>query len=127
MRPLYQECILPNIAYIGGPAEVAYWLQLKAVFDHFQINFPVLMPRNFALVINKSNSRKVEKLELNIESLFSPFHELKRLFIEKNGNGSMLLESEKQAIVDVFKAIKDKATEVDKSLEGFVGSEEAKF
>jgi bacillithiol biosynthesis cysteine-adding enzyme BshC len=30
MRPLYQECILPNIAYIGGGAEVVYWLELKS-------------------------------------------------------------------------------------------------
>src|SRR5690606_8030207 len=34
LRPLYQEIILPNLAYIGGPAEVIYWLQLKSVFTH---------------------------------------------------------------------------------------------
>ncbi len=52
MRPLYQETILPNLGYVGGPAEVAYWLQLKDVFAHYETSFPVLMPRNFAMVID---------------------------------------------------------------------------
>src|SRR5919199_2606988 len=51
LRPLYQETILPNLAYIGGPSEVPYWLQLKKVFDHFQTPFPILMPRNFAMYV----------------------------------------------------------------------------
>jgi uncharacterized protein YllA (UPF0747 family) len=46
MRPLYQECILPNIAYIGGGAEVVYWLELKSNFDHYKIDFPILILRN---------------------------------------------------------------------------------
>src|SRR5690606_35332588 len=42
LRPLYQETILPNIAYIGGGAELAYWLELKKVFENYKIDFPVL-------------------------------------------------------------------------------------
>ena len=41
MRPLYQETILPNLAYIGGGAEVAYWLQLKEYFDQEKVVFPI--------------------------------------------------------------------------------------
>ena len=52
MRPLYQQKILPNLAYVGGPAEIAYWLELKALFDHYKILFPVLIPRNFVHVGN---------------------------------------------------------------------------
>ena len=37
MRPLYQECVLPNIAYIGGGGELAYWLQLKTTFEIFAL------------------------------------------------------------------------------------------
>ena len=47
MRPLYQETILPNIGYAGGPTEIAYWLQLKSVFEHHDINFPILIPPKF--------------------------------------------------------------------------------
>ena len=33
LRPLYQETILPNIATVGGSAEIAYWMQLKTAFE----------------------------------------------------------------------------------------------
>jgi bacillithiol biosynthesis cysteine-adding enzyme BshC len=37
LRPLYQETILPNIVYIGGPSELGYWLQLKNAFNAAEI------------------------------------------------------------------------------------------
>lgn len=45
LRPLYQEVILPNIAYVAGPAEIAYWLELAPVFAAFEVFMPVLYPR----------------------------------------------------------------------------------
>ena len=62
MRPVYQEVILPNIAYLGGPAEIIYWLQLKGVFDYYKMSFPVLMPRNFGMIINQNHSKKGKKI-----------------------------------------------------------------
>jgi len=55
-RPLYQQKILPNLAYVGGPAEISYWLEYKAMFDHHKILFPVLVPRNFVHIDNKQVS-----------------------------------------------------------------------
>jgi bacillithiol biosynthesis cysteine-adding enzyme BshC len=46
-RSLYQQKILPNIAYVGGPAEIAYWLEYKKMFESNKVFFPVLIPRNF--------------------------------------------------------------------------------
>ena len=40
MRPLYQEHILPNLIYVGGPSELSYWLQLKESFSKSNLNFP---------------------------------------------------------------------------------------
>jgi len=59
LRPVYQEIILPNLAYVGGPAEMIYWLQLKGIFDHFKLPFPVLLPRCL-LVCRETTTRKVE-------------------------------------------------------------------
>ena len=53
-RPIFQEYILPNICYIGGPAEVAYWLQLKSVFESLNIAFPIILNRNSALLLDKT-------------------------------------------------------------------------
>jgi uncharacterized protein YllA (UPF0747 family) len=70
LRPVYQEYVLPNLAYVGGPAEVIYWLQLKEVFQHFQTTFPMLMPRNFGMVMDAETARKFAKTGLEIAEIF---------------------------------------------------------
>jgi bacillithiol biosynthesis cysteine-adding enzyme BshC len=126
LRPLYQETILPNLAYIGGPAEVAYWLQLKGIFDAFQTPFPLLMPRNFALVVNKANTRKLDKLCISVSDLFLEEAPLKRKFIECAVPEVVNVEAEKEQIVKAFEVLTQKAVRLDKTLEGFVGAERQK-
>lgn len=126
LRPLYQEMILPNIAYVGGPAEVAYWLQLKSVFDHYQVSFPALMPRNFALIINKGLARKIEKLGLDSSDLFLAIHDLKKNYLMANAEGEISLKEEIDILEQVFESIRHKAMTVDKSLDGFIGAEASK-
>ncbi len=118
MRPLYQESILPNIAYLGGPAEVAYWMQLKGVFAHYQVAFPVLMPRNFALIINKTSAKKMQKLELTTTQIFQEFHELKHAYVTANADSSLDLGPQRDAIEKVFESLKSKAHQIDPTLEG---------
>ena len=119
LRPIYQETVLPNVAYVGGPAEVAYWLQLKGLFDALQTPFPVLMPRNFALVVNAANGKKLEKTGLAAADLFLDENLLKRRFVEQN-------VAEPVSLARVFEIVQQKATALDKSLEGLVGAERQK-
>jgi len=126
MRPVYQELILPNLAYIGGPAEVVYWLQLMPVFSHYKIPFPILMPRNFAMVVNKGNAKKIQKLEVNTEVFFQDEHKLRAWFVEKNAETSFELSSEIIVLKKVFHEISTKAEAIDLSLVGFIGAESKK-
>ncbi len=126
LRPLYQEIILPNIAYIGGPAEIAYWLQLKGVFDASNVPFPALMPRNFGLVINKSTQKKIEKVGLSTAELFKDTHEIKTNFVDKAAETDFNLNQEKDHLDNFFGDLKNKASEIDGSLEGYIGAERAK-
>ncbi|MGF1638628.1 MAG: bacillithiol biosynthesis cysteine-adding enzyme BshC [Cyclobacteriaceae bacterium] len=123
LRPLYQETILPNLAYIGGPAEIAYWFQLKTVFDHYELPFPILMPRNFALVIGTVLARKLEHLISDIEELFLDIKELKAGYIARVSNHQPEIAQEMAAIAEWFEKIKAKAVAIDKSLDGFIGAE----
>ncbi len=127
LRPVYQEIILPNIAYVGGPAEVAYWLQLKAVFDHYKVFFPVIMPRNFGMVIGKGLVRKLSKLTVDSRDLFLDFMDLKKKYLQDQAAYSFSLDPERKVFSEVFKSIKNKSQAIDKSLEGFIGSEEARL
>ncbi len=126
LRPLYQEVILPNLAYIGGPAEVAYWLQLKSIFDNYNVSFPILLPRNFALVINKGLGKKIEKLGLSTQELFDDYQQLKQNFVARNADSEIQINDEINQINQLFDQIKAKANEVDKSLDGFIAAEGAK-
>ena len=125
MRPVYQEVILPNIGYTGGPAEVAYWLQLKGVFELHQVSFPVLLPRNFGMVVSRNIGRKVSKLGLSTNDLFEETQVLKSRELAKFGDDHVL-ESDMQAITQVFEGLRSKAMNIDKSLEGYIGAEEAR-
>jgi len=126
LRPIYQETILPNVAYIGGPAEVAYWLQLKEMFDYFSTPFPVLLPRNFAMVINAGINKKISKLQIHTKDLFQAVQQLKNKFIKENAEYSLSLESEKKILSELFDSVLNKGLAVDKSLQGYIGAEKTK-
>ncbi|SOD18796.1 bacillithiol biosynthesis cysteine-adding enzyme BshC [Pedobacter xixiisoli] len=117
MRPLYQEVILPNIAYIGGGAEVSYWMQLKANFDFYKVDFPVLLLRNSALVIDKRSFANLHKLGFNFEDIFLSTEALQEKWINANSDAAICLTDEKANIRAVFDKIKLNAFKIDKTLE----------
>jgi len=116
MRPMYQEIILPNIAYIGGGAEVAYWMQLKANFDFYNVDFPVLLLRNSALLIDKRSAENLYSLGFSLEDIFLPVEELKNLWVRKNSTAQLSLADETRAINSIFDQIKLNAYKIDKTL-----------
>jgi bacillithiol biosynthesis cysteine-adding enzyme BshC len=72
LRPICQDTILPTIAYVGGPSEVAYFAQLEPVYRHFGMAMPSIYPRISATVVEERVSRTLEKFELSITELFAP-------------------------------------------------------
>lgn len=126
LRCLFQEMILPNIAYIGGGGELAYWLEMKNLFEHYKINFPILLLRNSVLWIDKNNSERMKKLNLEPKDLFSDTEILINKFVEAKSEVDTSLEKEKVHLENFFKNISIKAKEIDPTLEGTVLSEHKK-
>ncbi len=127
LRPLYEEIILPNLAYIGGPSEVPYWLQLKGVFDHFGVPFPMLIPRNFALYVNAASRHRMEKLGLSYEDIFKEKYQLKRDLVERISEYPLSLDLEKYAFAEVLAKVVNKALDVDVTMEKAVLAERARL
>jgi bacillithiol biosynthesis cysteine-adding enzyme BshC len=123
LRPLYQEIILPNLGYIGGPAEVVYWLQLKKVFDHFQIPLPALMPRNFGLVVDHTINRKLEKTGLDINDFFEDKNYLFNHWVLKNSRHDLTVGQERATINTIYNSLRQRAESIDPTLGPFVGAE----
>jgi bacillithiol synthase len=116
LRGLYQETVLPNIAFIGGGGETAYWLELKELFNHYKVPFPVLVVRNSFLIIEKKWHEKIVKLGLQPKDLFQPEQQVLTLLVSRQKNGELKLKNELEAAIRVYDLLKDKAANIDKSL-----------
>lgn len=123
LRPLYQEWILPNLAYVGGPAESIYWLQLKKVFDHYKVPFPMLMPRSFALVVDHTIQRKLEKTGLQLTNYFDDKNYLFNHWTLKNSRADLTVGAERDTIRKIYSDLKRRAESIDKTLGPFAGAE----
>ena len=122
LRPLYEETILPNIAYVGGPAEVIYWLQLKDVFRNANVPFPALMPRNFGMIVSAEVRRKLEKTGLKIQDLFNDKNTLFNEWTRAHSTNDLSVTYEQQVITGLFDALRQRAGGIDPSLEAFVSA-----
>ncbi|WP_163377649.1 bacillithiol biosynthesis cysteine-adding enzyme BshC [Cyclobacterium sp. SYSU L10401] len=116
MRPLYQEVVLPNLAYLGGPAEIAYWFQLKGVFDHYKVDFPFLLPRNFALIVPRVIQRKIKKLGFKPEELFLSVDKLRVDYVYEHSEEDLKLLQEKEQLKSLFLSLEEKAGGLDSTL-----------
>ncbi|MEO8795667.1 MAG: bacillithiol biosynthesis cysteine-adding enzyme BshC [Daejeonella sp.] len=116
MRPLYQEVILPNIAYIGGGAEIVYWLQLKQNFDHYQVDFPILILRNSALISTYSLDSKLRKQDLILKDIFRDEDLLEKEWVIKHSQHTLNLKDEWQELKCIFEKIKLRAHKIDVTL-----------
>ena len=126
LRPLYQELLLPNLCYIGGGAEVAYWFQLKGVFEQNEVPFPVLLPRNSAQFISKANAGKLRKLGLETTDIFLNLPALKQRVGAHLGQEEVSLEAEQQQLAAAFEAVAALAQRLDRSLVKAVAAEQQK-
>lgn len=126
LRPLYQELVLPNLAYIGGGGEIAYWLERKSQFEHFGINYPMLVRRNSALWVDGGSVNRMQKLDLKIKDLFEDTEVLIKQYVADNAESELSLEDEKSALEKLFEQVAAKAKEIDPTLEKAVLAEGAK-
>ena len=120
LRGLYQETILPNIAFVGGGGETAYWLEFKPLFKHYRVPFPVLILRNSFLLIRKNWRNKIEKAGLTDESLFKPEEELMESFVRRNSSHQLNLEKQMAELSHFYSSVKSISGTVDKTLEQHV-------
>ncbi len=126
MRPLYQEVILPNLCYIGGGGELAYWLELKSFFDSQKVTFPILLLRNSVLLATEKQVQKADKLNLTWKDLFAKQEILKNEKVKVFSEFSLDFSEQKQFLRDQFLKLSEIAQKTDKSFTGAVKAQEVK-
>lgn len=117
LRPLYQETILPNLAYVGGGGELAYWLERKSLFEHYGLNYPLLVRRNSVLWIDRDASKKLERFGFTVEQFFSDTESLLKLYVEENASADVDLGPEVRQVERLVTKLAEKAAAIDPTLE----------
>ena len=117
---------MPNICYIGGAGEIAYWLQLKKIFDRNNVLFPSLLLRNSVLLYSEKQKNKTINLDLNVTDLFLNRDKLVNLKIQQLSKINLDLSFLKKKLEEQFIFLKDLSDKTDKSFIGAVRAQEKK-
>lgn len=126
LRPLYQEVILPNLCYIGGGGELAYWLELKSMFAAFDVTFPILLLRNSVLLATQKQAQKADKLGLSWQDLFRKQSDLANEKIRTLSEFPIDLTPYRNTLQKQFSELHQIANQTDASFSGAVKAQEAK-
>ena len=126
MRPLYQEVILPNLCYIGGGGELAYWFELKSLFEASNVTFPILLLRNSALIATVKQAQKADNLQLSWSDLFTRQGELVTAKTKAFSEFTIDFTEQKNHLSQQFKNLMDMANRTDASFYGAVKAQETK-
>ena len=126
LRPLFQESVLPNLAYIGGGGELAYWLERKAQFAYFGVNFPMLIRRNSVLFLEKNNQDRMDKLEIQLVDLLEDTDAMIKKYVSQQSSTPLSMSAEKGALSEILDKVLAKVMAVDAGLEKAVLAEKTK-
>jgi bacillithiol biosynthesis cysteine-adding enzyme BshC len=120
LRGLFQETILPNIAFIGGGSEIAYWLELKDLFAHYNVPFPVLIVRNSFLIIEKKMTELATKLQIDNELLFDDADTIFGNLVKTQQQQQLSIQKESAALAGIYEQIKNISANIDPTLKQHV-------
>jgi uncharacterized protein YllA (UPF0747 family) len=120
LRGLYQEKILPNVMFIGGGGEIAYWLQLKNVFDVNQVPFPILHLRNSFIIGTQKQKTNWQHFKFSNIELFDQIPNLEKKYVTQNSNAVLNTDDEKNELNKIYEAIINKTDQIDSTLKNHV-------
>lgn len=121
LRPLYQDFVLPTIAYVAGPGELDYHAQLAPFYRELNVAAPSLFPRLSATLLDSRAVKVMEKLDLSIERLLTEDkHSLIKDLIREadDGKTAALFDSARAGTEELYARIKREVANIDPTLEG---------
>jgi bacillithiol synthase len=124
LRPLYQETVLPNLAYIGGGGEIAYWLERRAQFDYFDVPMPMLVRRPSLLLLDVPTQQRLEKLKLSFTDLLPHYDIIAKNYLLAQSPDSVDCEVEREKVMQVFADLQQRVLTFDKDLTTFVAAQQ---
>jgi bacillithiol biosynthesis cysteine-adding enzyme BshC len=127
LRPLFQESILPNLCYLGGGGEMAYWLELKKVFENVNCPYPLIQVRNSIILIDSTSGKKMEKLQISMADLFLDTEDLKKQYVLTHAAEELDFTTINHAFIHLKEALNEQSEKIDKNLNNAVQAETTKI
>ncbi len=119
-RCLFQQRILPNVCYLGGPAEIVYWESFKKFFDHYNVPYPVLVPRDFVLLLTNKIQKLIKKLNLSSNDLFNDKNKIENKVLAVETDDSKNFRREINDINKILNNISEKFEKEDPTMKPHV-------
>ena len=116
LRPITQEYLLPNVAYVGGGGELSYWLDRKPQFEQFGIPFPLLIRRNSGGIIKAKQLQQWQDKDYAVADLFLAEHTINNKFLEVQDD-SFDLSAEVESAKTLYSKIAEKAKAINPTME----------
>lgn len=126
LRGLFQEVILPDVAWIGGGGELAYWLQLKDMFKNYSVPFPVLILRNSFLIVDEKYIKLLDKLKLDVLDLFKGKEILLNEIVKRKSHSILNIDKQKKEFETIYSELRSLVSGIDSTLEEHTKALEAK-
>ncbi len=126
MRPLYQETILPNLAYIGGGGEIAYWLERKSQFEAAGVHYPMLIRRNSLMLLDSASLEQMAKTDLLWEDLLADYDAIVKSYLLRHSQSDLTFDKELEMIKSAHLQLAAKAEKIDPTLAKAILAEETK-
>jgi uncharacterized protein YllA (UPF0747 family) len=116
LRGVYQETILPGVVFIGGGGELAYWMELKNVFDQVGVHYPLLQLRNSFLLMRQKQAEQWAAMQFEEQDLFKPLLDLEIAYVKKHASQALDLQDQMNHLTALYTNIKNEVVKVDPTL-----------
>jgi uncharacterized protein YllA (UPF0747 family) len=116
LRGVYQETILPGVVFVGGGGELAYWMELKNVFQQVGVHYPLLQLRNSFLLIRQKQADQWAAMQFEEQDLFKPILELEVAYVKKHATQALDLQDQINHLTTLYSTIKNEVVKVDPTL-----------
>ncbi len=117
MRPLVQDSLLPTVAYVAGPGEIAYFAQLKSLYSWAKRPMPVIFPRASLTIIEPRIANLMERHDLTAKELGSEVPELMRKRVLEGSKLSMAFHRTEKMLGECADGLRPVVTKVDVTLQ----------
>lgn len=122
LRPVLQDIMLPTIAYIGGPGEIAYAAQLKKIYPIFNLEMPIFFPRVSITLIPTEIKEILQRYNLSLNELLMGKEELIKKVLNQKDNGLVnnLFSSVKENIINEHQKLTKELVNIDDKMHDLI-------